>query len=88
MDCAHHHLCNKVIENSKIVKSYSQAERADTITVMVEGRGPGFTFKYEYDDQNRLQAIVSSDGLKSQFEYDQQGKLLRASFSYGRANAL
>lgn len=73
----------RIIDNSKIIKSYDQAGRVDTITVAVEGRGPSFKFKFEYDEKNRVEAIVKEDGSRTLFGYSADGELQRVSYPDG-----
>jgi hypothetical protein len=73
----------RLIESSKITKSYDKAGRAETVTVAVEGRGPSFKFKFEYDEKNRVKAIVEESGARTLYSYGANGELKSASYPDG-----
>lgn len=68
-------------EGTELIKTFDKAGRVDNITIAPKkGGGFKFTFKFEYDQQNRLSAMVGEDGSRNEFEYDAKGRLLRAAF--------
>ncbi|HEY0319589.1 MAG TPA: hypothetical protein VGC66_01330 [Pyrinomonadaceae bacterium] len=68
-------------QGTELIKTFDQAGRVDTITIAPKkGGGFKFTFKFEYDQQNRLRAMIGEDGSRNEFEYDAKGHLLRAAF--------